>query len=178
MPFSSGTTGIPKGVMLSHINITSNCEAFESSLLTERLIMPTTSSHQDVLPVVLPFFHCYGLVVLLVSKLALGCKLVTIPKFELNNFVQTVGDHRGSFLCLVPPLVVLLGNKLDRPKPEFSHVRHVMSAASHLGHRDAERFMELYDLSNVTTVDLRVIKKKKSYFQSTTNQLLSGLWTN
>lgn len=143
LPYSAGTTGVPKGVMLSHNNITSNCESLDVKLPTERLIHPTTNDHQDVLPSVLPFYHCYGLLVMMVSKLSLGCKIVSIPRFEQNEFLKTVGDHKGSFLCLVPPLIVLLGNRLKGPRREFDFVRQVMSAASTLGQRDVERFSEL-----------------------------------
>lgn len=89
LPYSSGTTGLPKGVMLTHLNITSNCEMLDVKLPDKRLMLPTTNDFQEVLPSVLPFFHIYGLVVSLVSKLALGCKIVSLPKFE----------PEGTFLC-------------------------------------------------------------------------------
>lgn len=68
--------------MLTHLNITTNCEMLDAKLPDKRLMLPTTNDFQDVLPSVLPFFHIYGMVVSLVSKLALGCKVVSLPKFE------------------------------------------------------------------------------------------------
>lgn len=90
LPYSSGTTGMPKGVMLTHMNITCNCEQLDAKLPDKRLTLPTTNDFQEVLPSVLPFFHIYGLVVSLISKLSLGCKIVSLPKFDpegnLNAF--------------------------------------------------------------------------------------------
>lgn len=54
----------------------------DAKLPDKRLMLPTTNDFQDVLPSVLPFFHIYGLTVSLISKLALGCKIVSLPKFE------------------------------------------------------------------------------------------------
>lgn len=71
---------------------------------TTPLVVPTSDSHQDVLPCVLPFFHIYGLTVNLFSKLALGCKLVTLPKFAPDTFLNSLVVHKGSVLHLVPPI--------------------------------------------------------------------------
>lgn len=126
--------------MLTHNNLASNCEMIDVKMPFERLVLPTTNDYQDVLPCVLPFYHCYALEIILLSKLSLGCKIVTIPKFDMHEFVRTVGDHKATLLCLVPPLIVLLGNRLQGRRTEFEHLRQVMSAASTLGQQDVERF--------------------------------------
>lgn len=143
LPYSSGTTGIPKGVMLSHENITSNCESLDVKLPSERMALPATNDYQESIPAVLPFYHIYGLVVLLLSKLSVGCKIISIPKFEINEFIHCVGEHKGTLLGLVPPMVVVLGNKLKGPRKEFDQVKLVMCGGSSLAKSDADRFKEL-----------------------------------
>ncbi|XP_037036724.1 4-coumarate--CoA ligase 1-like [Bradysia coprophila] len=140
LPFSSGTTGLPKGVMLSHLNITSNCEQLDAKLPDKRLMLPTTNDFQDVLPSVLPFFHIYGLVVSLISKLALGCKIVALPKFEPEGFLTTLAEHKATYLNLVPPIVLFLANSDKTAKRHLEHVRTIMSGAAPLGASDVERF--------------------------------------
>lgn len=142
LPYSSGTTGLPKGVMLSHNGITSNLEAFDEKLPYERIMLPTTNDFQEVVPVVLPFYHCYALNLVLLSKLALGCKLITIPKYEPNQYLQTIREHKATFLTLVPPIIIQLA-AFEHAKPShFELVRFVASAASSLAHSDVERFKE------------------------------------
>lgn len=140
LPFSSGTTGLPKGVMLSHLNMTSNCEQLDAKLPEKRLMLPTTNDFQDVLPSVLPFFHIYGLMVSLISKLALGCKIVTLPKFEPEGFLTTLAEHKATYLNLVPPIVLFLANSNKTEARHLEHVRTVMSGAAPLGASDVERF--------------------------------------
>lgn len=139
---------MPKGVMLSHRNLVSNCQSLGVDLPNQPLVLPTTNEFQDVLPCFLPFYHIYGLMVLLVPKLALGAKIVSIPKFEINNFLNITKEQRATFLHLVPPVVIQLTN-YEAAKPEhFEHVRQVMSAASNLAQADAERFKKLYDFNS------------------------------
>lgn len=140
LPYSSGTTGMPKGVMLTHKNLVANCQSLDVDMPYRRLILPTTNDFQDVLPCFLPYFHIYGLMCVLVPKLALGCKIVSIPKFEVNSFLRITKEQKATFLHLVPPTVHLLSN-YDGAKPEhFTHVRQVMCGASNLSQNDVERF--------------------------------------
>lgn len=142
IPFSSGTTGLAKGVQLTHRNVTANCEMLDVPLPDERLIRPTTGDHQEILPGVLPFFHIYGFTALLVSKLALGCKLVTLPRFEPITFLQMLDDHRATFLGVVPPLLLFLANDERVQQRHLSGMRMIMCAAASSGASDADRLRE------------------------------------
>lgn len=134
---------MPKGVMLTHNNLVSNCQSIDVNLPVERLILPTTNVYQDIVPCFLPFYHIYGLMVLLIPKLALGAKIISIPKFEINDFLRIISEHKATFLHLVPPVVIQLNN-FDGAKSEyFENVRLVLCAASNIAQTDAERFAKM-----------------------------------
>lgn len=99
LPYSSGTTGLAKGVMLTHHNLVANmCQMEGLSYFTE----------DDTLVAVLPMFHIYGLVVILNLGLRQGATIVTLPRFELEPFLQTLQKYEVTMAHLVPPIVLAL----------------------------------------------------------------------
>ncbi len=101
LPYSSGTTGLPKGVMLTHHSITSNVLQMHHPEFYElgenyRLIS------------VLPLFHIYGMVVTMFSSMRYGSRFVTLPKFEPEMFLRALQDHKITIAHLVPPLLLFL----------------------------------------------------------------------
>jgi 4-coumarate--CoA ligase len=71
---------------------------------TGQITYEAIGNHQDVLPTVLPFFHIYGLTCTLLSKLAHGCKLITLPQFRPDTYLNALEKHQGTVLYLVPPI--------------------------------------------------------------------------
>lgn len=129
--------------MLTHLNLTSNCEMLNAKLPERRTAEETTNDFQEVLPSVLPFYHIYGFTFSVLSKLSLGCKVVTLPKFEPLTFLNSLIEHKATILAIVPPIMLFLGGSDKVTKKHLSHVRTVICAGAPLGASDAERFKKM-----------------------------------
>jgi acyl-CoA synthetase (AMP-forming)/AMP-acid ligase II len=135
LPYSSGTTGAPKGVMLSHYNLTSNIRQFLGCGYIDGY---------SVLINFLPFFHIYGMAVLMVPGLAAGATQVILPGFDPKRFLEVIAEHRATNLYMVPPAMLVLANSAD--KADLSSVKYVMSGAAPLPIDVARRVEDIYDV--------------------------------
>ena len=133
LPYSSGTTGLPKGVMLTHRNLVANlCQIQESFPIYE----------DDVLVGVLPFFHIYGQTVILNQGLRAGATIVTMPRFDLEQFLSVIEERSVSRVYVVPPIALALAKHPAVEEHDLSSIRTVMSGAAPLGAELAEQVAE------------------------------------
>ncbi len=123
LPYSSGTTGKAKGVMLTHRNLVANTEQ-SMSIIAERA--------DDVVLAVLPFFHIYGMNVIMSITLKLRAKLVTMPRFDLDSFLSLIEEQGITFLYIAPPMAVALAKHPAVDNIDTSSVRAVLSGAAPL----------------------------------------------
>ena len=109
LPFSSGTTGKAKGVMLTHRSVVTN--------ILQATADPDVCfeiTRDDTLITLLPCFHIYGLTVQMLCTLARQATLVVTPKFEPRGFLRDVERHRVTVALMVPPMLVLLDKEPAR----------------------------------------------------------------
>lgn len=123
LPYSSGTTGKAKGVMLTHRNLVANIAQFEPMIQLTK---------DAVVLAVLPFFHIYGMNVILNTTLHLRAKLVTMPRFDLEQFLGLIQDHKIDMLYIAPPMAVALAKHPAVESYDLSSVTRVMSGAAPL----------------------------------------------
>jgi acyl-CoA synthetase (AMP-forming)/AMP-acid ligase II len=123
LPYSSGTTGLPKGVMLTHYNLIANLAQIKD---IEHF------DEKDKLIAILPFFHIYGMVVIMSLGLYKGATLVSMPRFEMEQFLQILQDHQISRAYLVPPIVLGLAKHPLVDKYDLSALKTILSGAAPL----------------------------------------------
>lgn len=122
LPYSSGTTGRPKGVMLTHRNLVANvCQAQDG-----------LGGGRHRILAVLPFFHIYGMTVLLNIALRNRSALVTMPRFDLMEFLRITSENKCTQLFIAPPVAVALAKHPAIDKFDLSSVELVFSGAAPL----------------------------------------------
>ena len=137
LPYSSGTTGLPKGVMLSHFNLVAN---------VYQLVAPNGADLRvdDIMLCFLPLYHIYGLNVALNPMLMLGATLVLMPRFNVPQLLHLVVNEGVTMMPVVPPALNALNQAAEAGQfPKNHRVRWLKSGAAPLAPELPRRFTEL-----------------------------------
>jgi acyl-CoA synthetase (AMP-forming)/AMP-acid ligase II len=124
LPYSSGTTGLPKGVMLTHANLVTTVRQMNSGL---RL------TPDDTVLAVAPFFHVMGFMATLALPLASGATVVTMPRFDLEGFLALIQRHRVTVLVVPPPIMAALARHPMIDGYDLSSLELIVSGGAPLG---------------------------------------------
>src|SRR5580658_5905342 len=137
LPYSSGTTGLPKGVMLSHYNLVAN---------VYQVIGPNAAplTHDEIMLCFLPLYHIYGLTVALTLSLALGSTLVLMPRFDVQKLCALLLQEGVTMMPVVPPAINAFCPAAEAGIFPVNHkIRWVKCGAAPLAPELARRFTGL-----------------------------------
>lgn len=151
--YSSGTSGLPKGVMISHKNVIANTMQMRTKEQPSR----DATSKKNSVPEwtenclgLLPLSHIYGLIVIAHVGPYRGDGVVVLPKYDFKQLLQSIQDFKIAMLYLVPPMIIHLTNAKDIVKKyDFSSVHSCFTGAAPLGKETAEELQTMFPKMDV-----------------------------
>lgn len=134
--YTSGTSGTPKGVMLTHRNLLANATQ-------GRAWVPGLSEEGEVIYGVLPLFHVYGLTLCLTFTFLIGARLVLFPTFDVELVLEAMKRHPATFLPAVPPVYEQLARTAEHRGIDMTSIRFSISGAMELDPRIIDRWEKI-----------------------------------
>ncbi|XP_045464558.1 4-coumarate--CoA ligase 3-like [Harmonia axyridis] len=141
MPYSSGTTGLPKGVELTHKNIISS--ALQTCFCDNDFQKEASGTHQEILPTILPYYHIFGQAIIYGSSLV-GGKMIAMRNFSPELFITTLKDNKSTILYIVPPLVLMLTYHEAVKKEYLECVSAILSGGAPFSASDERAFIDKF----------------------------------
>ncbi|KAF5286034.1 hypothetical protein FQR65_LT12969 [Abscondita terminalis] len=138
LPYSSGTTGLPKGVMLTHQNLVVNLVQTDHP----EICSPKSEEINKKALTVLPYFHIYGFNAIMNTCAKIGLTLVSLPKFTPEDYIRALLEHRPYFLFVVPSLLLFLASHPSVTKNHLASVELVTSGAAPATEGMIQKFRE------------------------------------
>ncbi|CAG4945902.1 unnamed protein product [Parnassius apollo] len=138
IPYSSGTTGMPKGVMLTHKNLVSNLKQVQYPKIMK---YNGEKGHGDVILTVPPFFHIYGFNAVLNYNLTLGYHVVSIPKFTPEEYIKCLVEYKPTTVFVVPSLLAFLSTHPLVKKEHLESIETIVVGAAPITDSMLEKFL-------------------------------------
>jgi long-chain acyl-CoA synthetase len=136
LQYTGGTTGVPKGAMLTHRNLVANA-------IQCRRWLQGFREGEEVFLGVLPFFHVYGLTACQNLAIYLGATIVLLPRFQVNEVLRAIVTHRVTALPGIPAMYLALNNHPKVAEHDLTSIRYCISGAGPLYAEVQERFEKL-----------------------------------
>jgi long-chain acyl-CoA synthetase len=136
LQYTGGTTGHPKGVMLTHYNLVANVQMADAWLFD-------ANESQDVVLGVLPFFHVYGMTTVMNMSIMNGSKMVLVPKFDATEVLKTIHKQQPTLFPGAPTIYIGIMNHPDVEKYDLSSIRACISGSAPLPVEIQQRFEKM-----------------------------------
>jgi len=153
LQYTGGTTGIPKGAVLTHRNLVVN--AFQC-----RTWLTVRNEGEERILAVIPFFHVYGMTTAMNLGILIGAELILLPKFHTKEVLHTIQKHRPTIFPGIQAMYLAIGNYVKTHKYDLTSIKAAISGAGPLmkevqdrfEHLTKSRIVEGYGLSEASPV--------------------------